>query len=219
MLRKNLRLKKEFLFKREEEKLAQAKTYSMKKEAFESAKEKLTKTPSLLKKRQDDEYTQENYSPPELLITTCRNPSSRLQKFFKEMGLLLPNATRMNRGAYRLKDIVDMCNRRGFSDLIILHEHQGEPDGMVVSHLPHGPTLHLGLGNTVLRHDVESKAANISQADPHLIFHNFGGKIGERLKRILQHLFPIPKEESKRVIAFICNEVGHLFTLYRLYLV
>jgi U3 small nucleolar ribonucleoprotein protein IMP4 len=208
MLRKNLRLKKEFLFKREQEKKAEKKVSEAKDKALTDAKKKLKTTPSLLKKRKDDEFTQEEYEDPELLVTTCRNPSSRLQKFFKEIGLMFPNATRMNRGAYKLKDIVDMCNRKKFSDLIILHEHQGEPDGMIISHLPHGPTLHLGIGNTVLRHDVESKAGNISQANPHLIFHNFGGVIGERLKRIFQHLFPIPKEESKRVMSFICNEVS-----------
>ena len=207
MLRKNLRQRKEFLFKREQELKEKKASENLKKEGLEKAKSQVESNPSFLKKRKDDEFVQEEYSDPEILVTTCRNPSSRLQKFFKEIGLMFPNATRINRGAYKLKDIVDMCNRRGFSDLVILHEHRGEPDGMVISHLPHGPTLHLGLGNTVLRHDVESKASNISQANPHLIFHNFGGKIGDRLKRILQHLFPIPKEESKRVMAFICNEV------------
>ena len=209
MLRKNVRLRKEFLYKKEQERQQDKQTSSKRSEQLKSAQAKLDSA-SVAKKRQDDEYFQEEYIDPQILLTTCRDPSSRLLKFFKEIGLTLPNCVRMNRGAYKLKDIVDMCNKRGFSDLIFLHEHQGKPDGLVISHLPNGPTLYMGLGNTVLRHDVESKSENISQATPHLIFHNFGGKVGERLMRILQNLFPIANEDSKRVISFVCNEVNSL---------
>jgi rRNA maturation protein Rpf1 len=37
------------------------------------------------------------------------------------------------------------------TDLVIAHEHRGEPDGLVVCHLPHGPTAYFGLSNAVLR--------------------------------------------------------------------
>ena len=40
---------------------------------------------------------------------------------------------------------------------------------------------------------------------PHLIFHNFKTKLGERVKTVLQHLFPVAKADSKRVITFSNN--------------
>ena len=211
MLRRNIRIKKEFLYKKEQERDNEKASSNRHSKLKKDAEANVLKDPSLLKKKIDDEYVQEDYTDPAILITTSRNPSTRLLKFFKEMGLTLPNATRMNRGAYKLKDIVDMCIKRGFTDLMLLHEHKGEPDGMIVSHLPNGPTVYMGLGNTVLRHDVDSKSDNISQVYPHLIFHNFGGKVGTRLQRVLQHLFPIPNEESKRVMSFICNEVAYFY--------
>ena len=74
--------------------------------------------------------------------------------FSKEMSLIMNNSIRINRGAYVLKDIVDICNKRDFTDIVILHEHRGEPDGIILSHMPLGPTVYFGLKNVVLRHDL-----------------------------------------------------------------
>ena len=54
----------------------------------------------------DDEYEQAKYQNPKLLITTCRDPSQRLTTFQKELKLILPNSTRVNRGSYVVKDLV-----------------------------------------------------------------------------------------------------------------
>jgi len=86
--------------------------------------------------------------------------------------------------------------------LIILHEHRGEPDGMIISHMPYGPTIHFGISNCVLRHDLPIKPDTMSEAYPHLIFNDFSTKLGERVTKILKHLFPVPKIDSKRVITF-----------------
>eukprot|EP01027_Heterolobosea_sp_BB2_P010416 GEZU01015288.1.p1 GENE.GEZU01015288.1~~GEZU01015288.1.p1 ORF type:complete len:323 (+),score=78.01 GEZU01015288.1:55-969(+) len=149
----------------------------------------------------DDEYANAGIEPPKILITSSHNPSARLTKFVKELKLLIPNAQRLNRGTMDLKGIVDACRTNHFTDLIIVHEHRGEPDGLIVSHLPYGPTAYFGLSNCVLRHDVGEKL-NMSEAAPHLIFHNFKTKLGERLATILKYLFPVPKEDTKRVITF-----------------
>jgi len=88
------------------------------------------------------------------------------------------------------------------TDLVLLHEHRGQPDGLIISHLPVGPTLYFGLQNVVLRHDVKEKLQNMPEIYPHLIFHNFNTQLGERVKTVLQHLFPVAKPESKRIITF-----------------
>lgn len=44
-----------------------------------------------------------------------------------------------------------------FTDIVVIHEHRGEPDGMVVCHLPFGPTAYFGIHGTVLRHDIGQK--------------------------------------------------------------
>ena len=46
-------------------------------------------------------------------------------------------------------ELVDSSRRHDFTDIVVLHEHRGEPDGLVVCHLPYGPTAYFGLHNTV----------------------------------------------------------------------
>ena len=76
-----------------------------------------------------------------MLITTSRDPSSRLTAFAKELKLLFPGAVRVNRGGQVVGDLVESSRTGGFSDIVVVHEHRGEPDGMVISHLPFGAPL------------------------------------------------------------------------------
>lgn len=135
------------------------------------------------------------------MITTSHNPSSKLKQFAKEMKLTFPNSQRLNRGNYVINQLVSACIANEVTDLIILHEHRGKPDGFVVSHLPYGPTAYFSLSNTVMRHDIPN-VGKLSEAYPHLIFNNFQSKLGKRVMDILKYLFPVPKEDSKRVITF-----------------
>mmetsp|Transcript_16743 Transcript_16743/g.46078 ORF Transcript_16743/g.46078 Transcript_16743/m.46078 type:complete len:300 (+) Transcript_16743:1927-2826(+) len=152
----------------------------------------------------DDEYAFAGEADPKVLVTTSRDPSSRLTQFAKEMKLVIPNAQRINRGGMVLPELVETCRSHDFTDIVVLHEHRGEPDGMVVTHLPYGPSAYFGIYNTVLRHDIGQKkeVGTISEAYPHLIFDAFTSKLGERCANILKHIFPVPKDDSKRVITF-----------------
>ena len=52
---------------------------------------------------------------------------------------------------------------------------------MVICHLPYGPTATFTIYNTVMRHDIPN-VGTMSEAFPHLIFHNFKTKLGERVR-------------------------------------
>ena len=52
-----------------------------------------------------------------------------------------------------------------------------------------------------MRHDIEN-SGTMSEQYPHLIFNNFTSQLGKRCMDILKYLFPVPKEDSKRVIIF-----------------
>ena len=143
---------------------------------------------------------------------------------------MLPNTTRINRGGTVMKEMADACRTNDFTDLVVLHEHRGQPgrphphfyfsltllgllshvsltrpylDAMVVSHFPHGPTTMFTLHNVVLRHDIASHASStVSEQYPHLIFDGFSSKLGARVQNVLKYLFPVPSEDSKRVMTF-----------------
>lgn len=81
---------------------------------------------------------------------------------------------------------------------------RGNPDGMVVCHLPFGPTAYFGVHHCVLRHDIGSKeqVGTISEVFPNLIFQNFSTELGKRFATVLKALFPVPKPSNKRIVTF-----------------
>jgi U3 small nucleolar ribonucleoprotein protein IMP4 len=148
----------------------------------------------------DDEYAHlSGVVDPRILITTSRSPSSRLSSFAKEIRLLLPTSTRLNRGNYILPDLVQAAKANAQTDIVLLHEHRGTPTALTISHFPHGPTASFSLHNVVLRHDIPSAArGTVSESYPHLIFEGFSTKLGKRVVQILKHLFP-PREGAAKV--------------------
>jgi U3 small nucleolar ribonucleoprotein protein IMP4 len=155
----------------------------------------------------DDEYTAlSGIRDPRILVTTSRDPSSRLSSFAKEIRLLLPTAIRLNRGNLVLPNLVDSAKSADLTDLVILHEHRGTPTAITVSHLPHGPTASFSLHNVILRADIPNAArGTVSESYPHLIFEGFTTTLGERVVKILKHLFP-PREygtnAGNRIVTF-----------------
>ncbi len=147
----------------------------------------------------DDEYN--SAKEPHVMVTTSRDPSVRLQQFAKEIKLMFPNSQRINRGGAVLNDLVDAARASSATDLVIIHETRGKPDGMIISHFPYGPTAWFSLSGVVMRHDIPDRGT-VSEQFPHLIFNNFKSKLGIRCQQILKHLFPVPKEDSKRVLTF-----------------
>ena len=100
-----------------------------------------------------------------------------------------------------MADLVDVCRRNDFTDIVVLQEHRGEPDGLIISHLPFGPTCYFTIVNAVMRHDIEDRGT-VSEAYPHLIMNGFSSRLGDRIKSILKYMIPVPKDDSKRVITF-----------------
>lgn len=221
MLRRQTRERREYIFKKSQESqeravyerkqrikdlLAQGKTLptELREEARKGAKDLvLDEAQADPKSHIDDEYAKVGTYDPKIVVTTSRSPSSRLMQFSKELRLVFPNAHRLNRGNSTMGDLLPACLANNVTDLVIVHEHRGVPDAMIISHLPHGPTLSMTLHNVVLRHDVSSNASStVSEQYPHLIFDGFETKLGDRVMGILKALFPVPKDDAKRVMTF-----------------
>ncbi|KAL7539523.1 hypothetical protein ACHAXR_009350 [Thalassiosira sp. AJA248-18] len=164
----------------------------------------------------DDEYGDAGWSDPRVCVTTSRSPSSRLKQFSKEMKLLIPNSTRINRGTHRVDELVDVCKTSDFTDLVVVQETRGEPDGLIVCHLPLGPTAYFTLNGGVLRHDLDGGSAPMSEAYPHIVLNNFQTQLGRRVGNILKCLFPIPKMDTRRIVTF-SNDNDHISFRHHVY--
>ena len=88
----------------------------------------------------DDEYATATLQDPRIVITTSRDPSSRLLQFAKELNHVIPNSFRMNRGNTVIETLVQTAKSNDMTDIIMIHETRGRPDGLVITHLPYGPT-------------------------------------------------------------------------------
>ena len=163
----------------------------------------------------DDEYRSSGIRDPQLLLTTCSGPSHRLLQFAQELRHILPNCVRVSRGSHSIPALVEAARQDGYTDMIVLHENRGVPDGMVICHLPFGPTLYAGLVNVVLRHDIEAPPP-IREVYPHLIVDGFTTTLGRRVVRILTALFPVPRPTSPRIIT-LANRDDYVIFRHHVY--
>ncbi|KAJ6961447.1 hypothetical protein NC652_000388 [Populus alba x Populus x berolinensis] len=269
MLRRNIRLRREYLYRKSlegKERLLYEKKRKI-KEALAEGKPIPTElrneeaalrqeidledeNTAIPRSHIDDEYAKATERDPKILLTTSRDPSAPLTQFVKELKFVFPNAERINRGgqvfyaaweigsntlvlelkfvvlnAERINyggqvisEIIESCRAHDYTDVILVHEHRGVPDGLVICHLPFGPTAYFELLNVVTRHDIKDKKAigTMPEAPPHLILNNFKSKLGERTANILKHLFPMPKPDTKRIITF-ANQSDYISFRHHIY--
>ncbi|CAN7986012.1 unnamed protein product, partial [Ixodes hexagonus] len=158
--------------------------------------------------QEDDEYRWAGVRDPKIVVTTSRDPSSKLKQFAKralrsmctawlwlfKKGITLPARVRASSATV-------VADSAGIHSTNFHHCLCCQTDGLVICHLPYGPTAYFTILNTVMRHDIPN-IGTMSEAYPHLIFHNFKTRLGKRVTNILKYLFPVPKEDSHRVITF-----------------
>ncbi|GAV73500.1 Brix domain-containing protein [Cephalotus follicularis] len=139
---------------------------------------------------------------PKILITTCRFNSSRGPAFIQDLLRVIPNAHYYKRGTYDLKKIVEYANKEEFTSIIVVHTNRREPDALLIIGLPEGPTAHFKLSRLVLRKDIKNHG-NPTSHQPELVLTNFTTRLGHRIGRMVQSLFPQdPDFRGRRVVTF-----------------
>lgn len=137
-----------------------------------------------------------------VLITTARFNSTRGPAFISELLSVIPNAHYYKRGTYDLKKIVEYANNKDFTSIIVVHTNRREPDALLIMALPDGPTAHFKLSKLVLRKDIKNHG-NPTSHKPELVLTNFTTRLGHRVGRLIQALFPQdPNFRGRRVVTF-----------------
>ncbi|KAI5654330.1 hypothetical protein M9H77_31517 [Catharanthus roseus] len=140
--------------------------------------------------------------PPKILITTCRFNSTRGPAFISDLLSVIPNAHYYKRGTYDLKKIVEYASCKDFTSVIVVHTNRREPDALLIIALPDGPTAHFKLSKVVLRKDIKNHG-NPTSHKPELVLKNFTTRLGHRIGRLIQSLFPQdPNFHGRRVVTF-----------------
>lgn len=101
-----------------------------------------------------------------------------------------------------MKKIIPQCISKGYTDLIVVNEDRKVPNGLLICHLPNGPTIHFKVSNVKLRNEIR-KSDDPSDHKPEIILNNFGTRLGHSVARMFASLFPHdPEFKGRRVVTF-----------------
>lgn len=173
----------------------------------------------VIDEEKDDEFAEHfaNLRPPNVLITTSYTCTKVMYKFIADMLEVFPAATYYKRKGYPLKKIVEYAKNREFTDLVVFNEDRKKINGMIVIHLPDGPTAFFRLSSLVLSTDIKGHGRATSHK-PELVLNNFGTMLGHRVGRMFASLFcQDPMFKGRRVVTFH-NQRDFIFFRHHRYL-
>ncbi|CAJ1028738.1 ribosome production factor 1, putative [Leishmania guyanensis] len=160
----------------------------------------------------DDEFAAffRDRQNPRTLITTGEHPCFRTKQLVKELLWLVPNSIYRPRKSYTLKEITQFCCNREFTNLLVVTDRIKEPHNLIVSHLPEGPTATFRVSNFLSYAQLEDPAPR-TEHYPELIFKNFDTRLGRRIARMLECLFPATRDYAGRAVATFLNQRDYIF--------
>jgi len=140
-------------------------------------------------------------SNPKMLITTCKDPSAKLHLFSAELVDCFPNCTYVKRGhRYEIAQIAAFASNRDYTDLMVINEDHNKPNGLLLIHLPAGPSASFRLSSVQAAADI-SGHGRATCHKPELILNNFSTRLGHTIGRFFQSLFPqLPQFEGRQVV-------------------
>lgn len=150
-------------------------------------------------------------APPKILLTTNVNARKVAYEFANIMIEIFPNVQFVKRKfGFKLKDIVQFCNNRGFTDLIIINEDKKKVTGLSFLHLPEGPSFYFKVSSFVEVEKIPGHGRPTSHI-PELILNNFQTKLGKTVGKLFQTLFPKNPDFQGRQVITLHNQRDHIF--------
>ncbi|XP_016964474.1 probable ribosome production factor 1 [Drosophila biarmipes] len=154
---------------------------------------------------------------PKVLITFADNPVTKTRKFGLELSRIFPNALVKIRNKSSVKNICKSAVREDFTDVVIINEDRRKPNGLLVIHLPNGPTAHFKVSNVKLTSDIKRDHKEITKHRPEVILTNFTTRLGLTVGRMLGALFHHdPEFRGRRAVTFH-NQRDYIFFRHHRY--
>ena len=183
------------------------------------------------------DYFSKSYEP-KILITSADNPHKvrsgmyicsqmgfslnlfflqRTIAFVKELTRIIPNATPFWRKRSSIKKIVKNAIANQYTDIMVVNEDDRRPNGLIVSHLPDGPTAHFKLSNVKITKDIRKDWREITDHRPEVILNNFTTRLGHTVARMMASLFHYePQFRGKRAVT-LHNQRDYIFFRHHRY--
>mmetsp|Transcript_15653 Transcript_15653/g.24350 ORF Transcript_15653/g.24350 Transcript_15653/m.24350 type:complete len:336 (-) Transcript_15653:99-1106(-) len=166
----------------------------------------------------EDEFAQyfSDTVRPKLCITTRPRPSAELFQFIQNLITLIPNMYFYPRKSFTIKEIVKACEQKKFTHLLVLSEKSKVCNGMIISHLPAGPTAFFKVSNVIPGEVIPGHGQATSHV-PELNLSGFGTRLGHRAGRFLGSLFPHNAEFEGRQVVTFHNQRDYIFVRHHRY--
>ncbi|XP_073401007.1 ribosome production factor 1-like [Dendrobates tinctorius] len=155
---------------------------------------------------------------PKILITTSDRPRGRTVRFTEQLSSIIPNSQVYYRRGLALKKIIPQCIARDYTDLIVINEDRKIANGLILSHLPNGPTAHFKMSNVRLRKEIKRKGKEPTEHKPEVILNNFTTRLGHSIGRMFASLYPHDPQFSGRQVATFHNQRDYIFFRYHRYI-
>jgi len=191
------------------------------------------KQETLVEEEDIDEFEEyfKNGKEPKVLITTQYNQmlskakaaSKFTMTFIKELLNCIPNSLFMRRKQYYVKDVIKYAEKNDYTDVIVIGERKNRPSSCLLIHLPNGPSATLRLSFPKLRKDLKNVTQSKITRDycqkfyPELILNNFTTRLGYRIARMFQALFPQKPNFTGRRVVTMHNQRDFIFFRHHLY--
>lgn len=165
----------------------------------------------------EEHWDPNNVKNPKVLITTSDNPHTRTIQLCRELKSILPKSQFRFRNRSAIKKIIRGCIEREFTDLIVINENRREPNGLLLVHLPNGPTAKFRISSVKLTDQIPHPCKPPTYNRPELILNNFSTRLGHTIGRMFACLFPkLPKFKCQTVCTFH-NQRDYIFFRYHKY--
>ncbi|KAF7665919.1 hypothetical protein LDENG_00127070 [Lucifuga dentata] len=155
---------------------------------------------------------------PKVLITTSDRPRGRTVRFCEQLAAVIPQAHVYYRRGLALKRVIPQCISRGFTYLMVINEDRKVPNGLVLSHLPDGPTAHFKVSSVRLRKELKRRGKDPTEHYPEVILNNFTTRLGHSIGRLLAALFPQEPQFVGRQVATFHNQRDFIFFRFHRYI-
>ncbi|EFC50248.1 predicted protein, partial [Naegleria gruberi] len=190
-----------------------------------------SKQETLAEEEDIDEFEEyfKNGKEPKVLITTqynamldkAKNASKFTMTFIKELLNCIPNSFYMKRKHYYVKQVIEYAEKNDFTDVIVIGERNNKPSSCLLIHLPTGPCATFRLSFPKLKKDLR----NIAKVDrnycqkfyPELILNNFTTRLGYRVARMFQAIFPQKPNFTGRRVVTMHNQRDFIFFRHHIY--
>lgn len=149
--------------------------------------------------------------PPKILLTTNVNAKKAAYEFANVLIEILPNVQFVKRKfGIKLKEIAEMCNKRNFTDMVIINEDKKKVTGLTFMHLPEGPTFYFKISSYVEVKKIVGHGKPTSHI-PELVLNNFQTKLGKTVGQLFQSIFPQNPDFEGRQVITLHNQRDYIF--------